>query len=101
MARLRSTGLLLGIQCLFAGGLVAVMPFLPSDKAPVLLVPFDGEAAGSLAGAAIASGSLILSPGPLAGSLVVKGQPARLRRALGQARVLMLAAPPAICGSGQ
>jgi hypothetical protein len=93
--------MMVAAQCLFAIAAISIMPFVPAKGAPLLLVPLNHAAAMDLATRALKGGALILAPGPIGGTLIVRGELGRLSDAVHAGEVLVVAAPPAICGDLQ
>jgi len=79
---------------------IAAMALSPPASGTMMLVPLPGQDDGIAARAAVAAGALLIGPGPLPRSLVVRGERVRIGRELGGARVLMIAAPFGGCGAG-
>ena len=75
---------------------LVVMAFAPPAQGRMLLVPIDGRPVSREVIEAAAATPL--KSGPLPGSLVVDGDRARLSGLLAQ-RVILLAAPAALCAS--
>ena len=80
-----------------AAGIVLALlalAFRPPATGLLLMVPLTTEAERTAMAGALAGGAFIVARGPLEGSLVVAGSRARLARR----GVLLLAAPPSLCG---
>jgi hypothetical protein len=81
------------------GSTFAVASLSPPARGEFLLVPLTAHAAQQVARLAIEHDALLLSPGPVAGSLIVEGERARLAQAMLSAGIVPLAAPTAPCGA--
>jgi len=77
---------------------LAAFAFAPPVSGAMLLVPLTAQARANLPALAIDSGVRLLGQGPVAGSLVVRGDRARLGTALLRRGIVPLAAPEIICG---
>lgn len=78
---------------------LAIMTLYPPAEGRILLVPVMERDVNATARLALASGAALLGEGPLRGSLVVIGSRTRIAAHSRPWRMLMLAAPPAGCGS--
>ncbi len=85
------------VQLVLAMLALLVVAFAPPTQGRMLLVPLDGQPVSRVAieGAAATP----LKTGPLPGSWVVDGDRKRLSSLWAQ-KVMVLAAPAALCGSG-
>lgn len=84
------------------GAVIAAMvgfAFAPPARGRMLLVPLSPGSAAALPAAAVNGGARLLGVGPIAGSLVVVGQRARLNGVSLADGVIILSAPPLLCGS--
>lgn len=95
----RSDRLLLVAQAGVGVVALAIMSLYPPAEGRILLVPVVDRDVNATARLALASGAMLLGAGPLRGSLVVVGSRARLAARTQPWRTLMLAAPPAGCGT--
>ncbi|MFK3891540.1 hypothetical protein [Sphingomonas sp. NPDC079357] len=91
--------LLLVAQASAGVAALAVMSLYPPAEGRILLVPMVDRDVNATARVALSAGATLLGAGPLRGSLVVVGSRARLAAQRRPWRMLMLAAPPAGCGS--
>ncbi|MEP9361180.1 hypothetical protein [Sphingomonas sp. KR3-1] len=85
-------------QLALVGLALVCAAFWPPSQGRMLLVPIGPGAAHMLA-RAVDGGARLLGSGPFPGSVVVSGDHLALSAALGSEPVLILAAPPALCGS--
>jgi hypothetical protein len=86
---------LAGVQ---AAGVVVALGWLalrPPAEGVLWLVPLTPAAEARIVPETLGSGALIIAKGPLGGSLVVRGTRARLPA---DPAMLVLAAPPRLCG---
>lgn len=84
------------VQLVLAMLALAVVAFAPPARGRMLLVPLDGQ---PVSRAVIEAAAVTpLKSGPLPGSWVVEGDRERLS-GLWRQRVMVLAAPAALCGS--
>jgi uncharacterized RDD family membrane protein YckC len=88
----------LACQMTIVLAVVLLAAFWPPERGAMLLVPIGGSMAGP-ANAAMVSGAALLAPGPLPGSLVVRGQRQSLSRAAIGHGILVLSAPTLLCGN--
>ena len=88
----------LAAQLLLALFGFAALAFTPPERGAMLLVPLTREARAHLPALAVAHGALLLGVGPGGGSLVVRGDRARLVEALLRHSIIAVAAPEVICG---
>ncbi|VXC66780.1 hypothetical protein [Sphingomonas sp. 8AM] len=95
----RSDRLLLVTQASVGVIALAIMSLYPPTEGRILLIPIVDRDVNATARLALSSGAALLGAGPLRGSLVVVGNRARLAAQLRPWRILMLAAPPAGCGT--
>lgn len=84
------------VQLALATLALLVVTFTPPAQGRMLLVPLDGRPVGL--GAIAAMKATPLKPGPIRGSMVVDGD-RQLLSGLWAQRVLVLAAPAALCSS--
>lgn len=77
---------------------LATFAFTPPERGAMLLVPVTREAQAQLPALAVAHGALLLGRGPGGGSLVVRGDRARLVGALLRHSIITVAAPAILCG---
>lgn len=85
------------------GMVVAAMlglAFAPPARGRMLLVPLSSHAAATLPAAALDGGAKLLAAGPVPGSLVVVADRARLGGVSLAAGMVILSAPPLLCGRG-
>jgi hypothetical protein len=84
-------------------GLVAMAlvcaAFWPPSQGRMLLVPVLPGAANHMLAHAVDGGAQLLGQGPLPGSFVILGSHLPIASAFAGEAVLILAAPPALCGS--
>ncbi|MDG2535435.1 hypothetical protein P6144_17370 [Sphingomonas sp. HITSZ_GF] len=73
--------------------------FWPPSQGRMLLVPVLPGAANHMLPRAVAGGAQLLGQGPIPGSFVITGSHLAVASALAGQAVLILAAPPALCGS--
>ncbi|MEH3102362.1 MAG: hypothetical protein PGN12_00465 [Sphingomonas phyllosphaerae] len=95
----RSDRLFIVAQASVGVAALAIMSLYPPDDGRILLVPVIDRDTNATARLALSSGARLLGAGPLRGSLVVVGNRARLAAHSRPWRMLMLAAPPAGCGT--
>lgn len=95
----RSDRLLLLAQVGVGVAALAIMSLYPPAQGRILLIPVVDRDVNATARLALSSGAALLGEGPLRGSLVVVGSRARIAAQLRPWRTLMLAAPPAGCGT--
>ncbi|OSZ63007.1 hypothetical protein CAP40_18270 [Sphingomonas sp. IBVSS2] len=88
----------LAAQLALAGLVVACAAFWPPSQGRMLLVPMLPGAADRMLAQAIDGGAQLLGDGPLPGSFVVTGTHFAIASALRGRAILILAAPPALCG---
>ncbi len=88
----------LSAQLALVGLALLCAAFWPPSQGRMLLVPMLPGAANSMLARAIDGGAQLLAGGPLPGSFVVSGNHFAIAAALGDEAVLILAAPPALCG---
>lgn len=88
----------LGAQLALVGVALACAASWPPSRGRMLLVPVLPGAARHMLARAIDGGAQLLGSGPLPGSMVVTGTHLTLSAALRGEAVLILAAPPALCG---
>ncbi|WP_242096954.1 MULTISPECIES: hypothetical protein [unclassified Sphingomonas] len=72
----------------------------PAPDAALLAVPLSDAAADGIVRIATHHGAQLIGTGPLAGWIVLRGGDDGLRGALRRIGVLLVAAPPAGCGTG-
>jgi len=88
----------LSAQLVLVAMALACAAFWPPAEGRMLLVPvFPGAAQHMLAGA-VEGGAQLLGSGPIPGSFVITGNHLAVTAAMGGKAVLILAAPPALCG---
>ncbi|MFS2112400.1 hypothetical protein ACCC88_22130 [Sphingomonas sp. Sphisp140] len=88
----------LGAQLALVAVALVCAAFWPPSQGRMLLVPlFPGSANHMLAGA-IDGGAQLLGSGPFPGSFVISGDHLPVASALSGQAILILAAPPALCG---
>ena len=85
-------------QLALVGLALACAAFWPPSQGRMLLVPMLPGAADRLLAQAIEGGARLLGDGPLPGSFVVTGTHPAIAAALRGRAILILAAPPALCG---
>lgn len=73
--------------------------FWPPNQGRMLLVPVLPGTAGPMLAHAIDGGAQLLGSGPIPGSFVISGSHVAITSALAGEAVLVLAAPPALCGA--
>ena len=73
--------------------------FWPPSQGRMLLVPLLPGAANHMLARAIDGGAQLLGSGPTPGSFVITGNHLAIASALTGEAVMILAAPPALCGS--
>lgn len=95
-----SSRVLVGVQILGVLVALATLAFYPPATGKMLLIPLTPGAAARVAPLALLGGAALIATGPLRGSLVVAGERRRLSAVLAASAVLILAAPPAVCGAG-
>ncbi|WHU00879.1 MULTISPECIES: hypothetical protein [unclassified Sphingomonas] len=88
----------LAAQLALVGLALVCAAFWPPSQGRMLLVPMLPGTANPMLVRAIDGGAQLLGGGPLPGSMVVTGAHAALAVALRGKAVLILAAPPALCG---
>jgi hypothetical protein len=76
---------------------LAAITLWPPAVGEMLLVPLAQQDANAVARMALASGALLLGPGPLPGSLVVIGRRSRIVQRIEHWDVVITAAPTAGC----
>ncbi|WP_235399079.1 hypothetical protein [Sphingomonas sp. SRS2] len=87
------------MQLLMLLAAFGMFAFAPPVRGAMLLVPLTTRARADLPGLAVRRGALLLGQGPVAGSLLVRGERARLGTALLRRGIVLIAAPEIICGS--
>jgi hypothetical protein len=92
-SRLLVSGQILGI--LLA---LSALAFYPPAAGKMLLIPLTDTAAARIAPLALAGGAALIASGPVHGSLIVSGERGRISSAFANTGILILAAPPAVCG---
>jgi len=83
------------------GAVVAAMvglAFAPPARGRMLLIPLSPRAATALPAAVVDGGAKLLGTGPVPGSLVVMADRARLGAVSLADGVIILSAPPSLCG---
>lgn len=88
----------LGAQVALVGMALACAAFWPPSQGRMLLVPMLPGATNHMLARAVDGGAQLLGSGPLPGSMVVAGTHLAIAAALRGEAVLILAAPPALCG---
>ena len=86
----------LGAQLALVAMALGCAAFWPPSQGRMLLVPVVPD--NHLLARAVDGGALLLGSGPIPGSFVVTGRHRLLAAALRGKGVLILAAPPALCG---
>jgi hypothetical protein len=83
-------------------GLVSIglsfMAFAAPARGEMLLVPLSAGARDHMAAAVIAEGALLVGNGPIAGTMVVRGERGRIAAPMWRRGVLVVAAPALTCG---
>jgi hypothetical protein len=87
-------------QVLVAFVLLAAATLMPPVRGALLLVPINGDA-GVAVRVGVAAGASLVRVGPWPGSVIMWGDRAALAGPLRAAGVLLLAAPPGGCASGE
>lgn len=90
--------LTLAWQIALAGAALAVAALAPPAHGALLAVPLSGEPMGRIVDVALAHGATIAGAGPLPGSVVLRGDRARLAAPLRAHGVLLLAGSKPLCG---
>jgi hypothetical protein len=85
------------LQMLFAVAALALLALWPPRTGAMMLVPIGGGGIGAVARVALAGGAVLIGMGPFPGSLVVRGDRARIARGTTAGAIVILAAPPAGC----
>ncbi|KRB82768.1 hypothetical protein ASE00_12130 [Sphingomonas sp. Root710] len=85
-------------QLLLALAGLAAFAFAPPASGAILLLPLTAQARADLPGIAVRSGARLIGQGPVAGSLVVRGERTRLGAALLRRGIVPMAAPAMVCG---
>ncbi|MDH4745702.1 hypothetical protein OMP43_16885 [Sphingomonas sp. CBMAI 2297] len=88
----------LPLQLALVGLALACAAFWPPSQGRMLLVPMLPGAADRMLAGAVDGGAQLLGDGPLPGSFVVTGAHPAIAAALRGRAILILAAPPALCG---
>jgi hypothetical protein len=96
--RTRRRWTLVIVQTVGAALALAAFPFSPRATGNFLMIPLVAHA--PVAAVAVERGALILGTGPVAGSIVVSGDRARLLGPALHAGIALLTAPAALCGEG-
>jgi hypothetical protein len=78
---------------------LACAAFWPPAQGRMLLVPVLPGAANHMLARAVDGGAQLLGQGPVPGSFVILGSHLAISSALTDQAVLILAAPPVLCGS--
>lgn len=89
----------LGAQIALAGAALALAALWPPATGRMILLPLLPETEMPILVRAVNGGALVLGAGPLPHSHVVSGRRAAIASALRGSAVLILAAPPVLCGS--
>ncbi|HYD23728.1 MAG TPA: hypothetical protein VEB68_02955 [Croceibacterium sp.] len=89
---------LAGSQILLAAGVLAVLSVIPPERGAMLLVSTTGMSPGAILSRTMPAGALPLRAGPVAGSIVVRGERGRIAAAAMPLGILVLAAPADACG---
>jgi len=76
---------------------MAAMPLVPPERGTMLLIPVKGHAADAM-NLAVSGGAAVLGQGPLPGSLLIRGERARIGGRAWRGGMVLLAAPTALCG---
>ncbi|MBJ6120787.1 hypothetical protein [Sphingomonas mollis] len=80
---------------------LVVVTMWPPVSGNMLLVPMTGGDANQVARVALAGGAALVGAGPFRGSMVVTGNRSRIEREIMSWNIVVLAAPPAGCGTGR
>ncbi|MET0374738.1 MAG: hypothetical protein ABW128_10835 [Rhizorhabdus sp.] len=88
----------LAVQLALLFALFGTIGFSPPARGAMLLVPLTAQARADLPMLAVERGALLLGNGPVAGSLLVRGERALLGAALLRRGIVPVAAPEFICG---
>lgn len=75
------------------------LPMWPPASGAMLLVPVTGGDANDMARIALEGGAALIGPGPLPGSLVVRGDRAAIVAHIPDVAAIVVAAPATACGS--
>jgi hypothetical protein len=89
---------LAGLQAGLAVTALAAINLAPPQSGPILLLSATGMQQGQLLNLAMGAGALPLGPGPLPGSILVRGERRALALAALPAGVLVLAGSNRLCG---
>ena len=99
MVRLPSRGwALAGLQTLLTVGVLATVSVAPPPRGAMLLVSVTGMAPGEMLARTMPAGAVVLGQGPVAGSLVVRGERGAIVSAALGSGILVLAARETGCG---
>jgi hypothetical protein len=91
----------LSLQLLAGAAALAAIALAPPAEGQLLLVPLAGQSPDSSAVWASRAGARIVGRGPLPGSLVVEARTGALTGEALRHATMIIAAPPAACGSGR
>ncbi len=86
------------VQCIAIAVALTVLAFRPPATGRMLLVPLWSADEGGAVRLALGGGALLISVGPVRGSIIVDGRRANLANAAWNQHILMIAAPSAGCG---
>ena len=88
----------LGAQLALVAVTLVCAAFWPPSQGRMLLVPLLPGAADHMLAGAVEGGAQLLGSGPVPGSFVISGDHLSVASALSGQAILILAAPPALCG---
>ena len=88
----------IGAQLVIALAGLLALAFAPPARGAMLLVPLTGDARSRMAALAVEHGALLVGRGPVAGSLLIRGDRATLDGPLFGAGILLASAPAILCG---
>jgi hypothetical protein len=88
----------LSAQLALVLGALVCAAFWPPSQGRMLLVPVLPGAANHMLARAVDGGAQLLGSGPVPGSFVISGSHLAIASALTGEAVLILAAPPTLCG---
>ena len=94
-----SRGLALaGLQVLLVGGVLAALSVAPPPRGAMLLVSLTGMPPGEILQRTMPVGAVPLGAGPVAGSIMVRGERAAIVAEAVPAGILVFDAPDSVCG---